>query len=217
MREAIGALMARSKREIPHYYLTHEIDMTNGLAWMRERNAGRLLSERLVPGALLMRAAALAAREVPELNGFWEAGGFQAADHVHLGVAVSLRGGGLVAPAIHDADTKDIDELMATLRDLVRRARGGRMRQSEMSDPTITVTSLGDQGVDSVTGVIYPPQGALVGFGRVTERPWARDGMVGSREAVTATLAADHRASDGHTGARFLRKVDALLQHPEEL
>jgi pyruvate dehydrogenase E2 component (dihydrolipoamide acetyltransferase) len=134
-----------------------------------------------------------------------------------VGVAISLRGGGLVAPAIHDADHCTLDELMAALRDLVQRARTGGLRGSEMSDPTITVTNLGDQGVDQVFGVIYPPQVALVGFGRVAPRPWAVDGLLGVRPVVRATLAADHRASDGHDGARFLAAIDALLQHPEAL
>jgi pyruvate dehydrogenase E2 component (dihydrolipoamide acetyltransferase) len=217
MRAAIGALMARSKREIPHYYLEHDVDMSTAMAWLRDRNSGRPVAERLIAGVLLLKAAALAAREVPELNGFWVDDGFRPAGAVHLGVAVSLRSGGLVAPAIHDADAKPLDALMADLRDLVRRARAGRLRQTEMADPTLTVTSLGDQGVDAVHGVIYPPQVALAGFGRVAERPWAHDGMVGARDVVRATLAGDHRASDGYSGARFLRAVDRVLQTPEEL
>jgi pyruvate dehydrogenase E2 component (dihydrolipoamide acetyltransferase) len=136
---------------------------------------------------------------------------------VHLGVAVSLRGGGLVAPAIHDADRLSLDELMVSLRDLVERARAGRLRSSEMADPTITVTSLGDQGAEEVFGVIYPPQVAMVGFGRIVERPWARDGLLGVHPTVRATLAADHRASEGHEGSRFLATLDRLLQAPEAL
>jgi pyruvate dehydrogenase E2 component (dihydrolipoamide acetyltransferase) len=136
---------------------------------------------------------------------------------VHLGVAVSLRGSGLIAPAIHDADRLTLQELMDSLRDLVGRVRSGRLRSSEMADSTVTVTNLGDQGVDDVHGVIYPPQVALVGFGRIAERPWASDGMLGVRPTVRATLAADHRASDGLVGARFLTTLDRLLQNPEEL
>ena len=136
---------------------------------------------------------------------------------MHLGVAVALRGGGLVAPAIHDADRLSPDELMAALRDLVARARAGRLQRAEMSDPTITVTNLGDLGVESVFGVIYAPQVALVGFGRVVEQPWATDGLLGVRPVVTATLSADHRVSDGLRGGRFLARVDELLQEPEEL
>jgi pyruvate dehydrogenase E2 component (dihydrolipoamide acetyltransferase) len=170
----------------------------------------------VLPAALLLKATALAAREVPALNGFWH-DGFEPAPAVHLGVAVSLRGGGLLAPAIHDADQLSLDDMMRALRDLVERARAGRLRSSEMSDPTLTVTNLGDQGADEVHGVIYAPQVALVGFGRILERPWASGGMLGVRPTVRATLAADHRASDGHEGSRLLAAIDRLLQAPEAL
>ncbi|KIQ66159.1 dehydrogenase [Kitasatospora griseola] len=217
MRRAVGNLMARSKREIPHYYLSTTIDLSAALAWLHDRNRGTAVAERLVPAALLFKAAALAAREVPELNGFWTADGFVPAPAVHLGVAVSLRGGGLVAPAVHDAADLPLADLMAHLRDLVARARAGRLRAAETTDPTITVTSLGEQGVEAVFGVVYPPQVALLGLGKVVERPWAADGMLGVRPLVTATLSADHRASDGAIGSRYLSALDRLLQSPEEL
>jgi pyruvate dehydrogenase E2 component (dihydrolipoamide acetyltransferase) len=217
MRRAIGDLMARSKRDIPHYYLSTTVDLGVAVGWLRDRNRELPVVERLVPAALLLKAAACAAREVPQLNGFWTDGQFVPAPEVHLGVAVSLRGGGLVAPAIHDAADLPLHELMARLRDLVARARAGRLRSSETTDPTITVTSLGDQGVEAVFGVIYPPQVALVGLGKVVERPWAVGGLLGVRPVVTATLSADHRASDGATGARYLAAFDRLLQKPEEL
>lgn len=217
MRHAIGELMARSKREIPHYYLATTVDLSAALTWLRAENEQRSVTGRILPAALLLKATALALREVPALNGFWVDDGFQAADGVHLGVAVSLRGGGLVAPALHDADQLSLDEVMAGLKDLVERARAGRLRASEMSDPTLTVTNLGDQGADEVLGVIYPPQVALVGFGRIAERPWAVDGMLGVRPTVRATLSADHRASDGATGSKLLAAIERLLQRPEDL
>ncbi|WP_327381650.1 MULTISPECIES: 2-oxo acid dehydrogenase subunit E2 [unclassified Streptomyces] len=216
-RAAIAALMSRANREIPHYYLSTTIDLAVAMAWMRDRNASRPVAERLVPAALLLKSVALAARQVPELNGYWKEEAFVPSPSVRLGVAVSLRGGGLVAPALADADTMPLPELMATLKGLVSRARSGRLRASETADPTLTVTNLGDQGVEAVFGVIYPPQVALVGLGRVTERPVAVDGMLTVHPAVTATLAADHRASDGATGARLLTAIDRLLQRPEEL
>ena len=216
MRHAIATLMARSKREIPHYYLATTIDLSSALNWLADANAVRPVTERLLPAALLLKATSLAVADVPTMNGFWD-DGFRPSAAVHLGVAVSLRSGGLVAPAIHDADRLHLDLLMAALRDLVRRARAGTLRGSEMSDPTITVTNLGDQGVEEVFGVIYPPQVALVGFGNITERPWAAGGMLGVRPVVRATLAADHRVSDGHEGARFLGAIDRLLQAPEAL
>jgi pyruvate dehydrogenase E2 component (dihydrolipoamide acetyltransferase) len=217
MRAAIARLMARSKREIPHYYLSTTVDLGTALDWLRDHNRGVSVTDRVVPSALLLRATALAAVRHPELNGYWLDDRFQPADAVNLGVAVSLRRGGMVAPAILGADQLGVAELMARLRDLVTRARSGRLRGSEMEDPTITVTNLGDQGVESVQGVIYPPQVALVGFGKVVDRPWARDGMLGVRPCVTVTLAADHRATDGFTGSRFLDTIDHLLQTPEEL
>ncbi|HSK80252.1 MAG TPA: dihydrolipoamide acetyltransferase family protein, partial [Thermoanaerobaculia bacterium] len=217
MRRAIGAAKARSKREIPHYYLSATIDMRRALAWLTEENRRRSVEERLLPAAILLKAVALALRKVPELNGFYVDDAFRPSEAVHLGVAVALRGGGLIAPAIHDVDKKSLGELMAALRDLVARARAGTLRSSEMSDPTVTVTNLGDQGVETVFGVIYPPQVALVGLGRIVERPWAENGLLGVRPVVTATLSADHRATDGHRGALFLTALDQFLQEPEKL
>ena len=151
------------------------------------------------------------------MNGFWIDGAFKPGDGVHVGVAISLRQGGLINPAIHDVDKKTLDELMENMLDLVNRARAGHLRSSELSDGTITVTNLGEQGVESVFGVIYPPQVALVGFGKIVERPFAVDGLVGARPMIDATLSGDHRVSDGHRGGRFLLAVDRLLQEPEKL
>jgi pyruvate dehydrogenase E2 component (dihydrolipoamide acetyltransferase) len=217
MRSTIANLMARSKKEIPHYYLRTTVDFGACDAFVRQYNTDRPVSERLLPAVLLLKASALAVRKVPEVNGFFVDGEFARSESVHLGVAVSLRGGGLVAPAIHDADTLPLPDLMAALKDLVARTRAGRLRGSEMSDPTITVTNLGEQGVEVVHGVIYPPQVALVGFGTIVQRPWAVDGMLTVRPVLTATLAADHRVSDGHRGGLYLAAVANLLQRPEEL
>lgn len=217
MQQATAALMARSKREIPHFYLNVDIDLHTAMTWLERVNAGRPVEQRLVAAALLLKAAALAAKQVPDVNGFWLDDQFAPAEHVHLGVAVSMRQGGLIAPAIHDADTLAIDELMSKLRDVVARARAGRLRRSEMADPTITVTNLGELGVTSVFGVIYPPQVAVVGFGRVTQRPWAAGDAVAARPVVTATMSADHRALDGHRAGRYLTRLAELLEKPAEL
>lgn len=217
LRRAVGALMSRSKKTIPHYYLSTTLDLRAAVEWMQSVNAQRPVASRLVPSALLLKAAALAAKDVPEVNGFYDDGGFRPSASVHLGVAVALRQGGIVAPAIHDADTLAVDVLMEHLRDLVSRARAGRLQRVEMADPTLTVTNLGDLGVESVFGVIYPPQVAMLGFGRVMEQPWAQNGLLGVRPAVTATLSADHRVSDGLRGGRYLTRIDELLQKPEEL
>jgi pyruvate dehydrogenase E2 component (dihydrolipoamide acetyltransferase) len=217
IRLAIAAAMARSNREIPHYYLETRIDMTRALAHLAEKNAALPLEERLLPVVLLLKAVALGLRDVPELNGYWVDDALQKKEEIHIGFAISLRKGGLVTPALHNVDRKSLPEIMASLRDLVPRARARRLRSSELSDATVTVTNLGDLGVETVYGVIYPPQVALVGFGKILERPWAENGMLGIRPVVSATLAGDHRATDGARGAAFLDALARRLQEPTEL
>jgi pyruvate dehydrogenase E2 component (dihydrolipoamide acetyltransferase) len=217
MRTAIAAAMARSKREIPHYYLEHQVDVTACEQWLMQKNAARPPDNRLLIGALAVKAAALAARRFPAFNGFYRDGKFEPASAVHAGVAIAIRGGGLAAPALHEADRISVDELMAAMRDLVQRTRAGRIRSSEISDPTITVTSLGERGVETLYGIIYPPQVAIVGFGKIVTRPWVIDGAIKPRSVVTITLSADHRVSDGHAGALFLAEIGRLLQEPDKL
>jgi pyruvate dehydrogenase E2 component (dihydrolipoamide acetyltransferase) len=217
MRRTIAAAMSRSKREIPHYYLSETIPMANALGWLALHNHALPITERVLSAVLLLKAVAIALKKTPELNGFYRDDQFQPAVAVHTGVAISLRNGGLVAPALHDVADKPLGQLMLELSDLVKRARSGTLRSSELSDPTITVTNLGEQSVTSVLGVIYPPQVALVGFGSITEQPCAVNGQVRVQSVVCATLAADHRVSDGHRGAMFLAELHQLLQDPQAL
>lgn len=217
VRDAIAAAMSRSKREIPHYYLAQTISLKRALAWLAEANATRPIQDRLLAGAVLLRAVALALWEVPELSGFWIDGAYRPSEQLHLGTAIALRTGGLIAPALLDADDKPIDQLMKELHDLVSRARAGRLRSSEMTSATITVTSLGDRGCEAVWPVINPPQVAIVGFGAILDRPWVEAGAVAVHPTVVATLAADHRVSDGHRGGLFLTALDRLLQEPAKL
>ncbi len=217
MRQAIAAAMSRSNREIPHYYLEMEIDMSRPLHWLEAENLKRPIRERILPAVLLLKAVAKALRDVPELNGFWLDDQLQVKPDIHIGFAVALRRGGLLTPAIHHVDKLEVHELMQALGDLIERTSTGHLRSSEMTDATISVTNLGDRGTRAVFGVIYPPQVALVAFGRIMERPWAEGGMLGVRRCVTVTLAADHRATDGHRGSQFLEALNRHLQQPEAL
>lgn len=217
MRVAIAAAMARSKREIPHYYLAHHVDVAACERWLAARNATLPPDSRLLIGALAIKAVALALRSFPALNGFFRDGRFEPSQAIHVGVAVTIRGAGLASPALHDADQLPLDELMSRMRDLIQRTRAGRVRSSEMSDATITVSSLGERGVEELYGIIYPPQVAIVGFGKVVSRPWVIDGAIGPRPVVTITLSGDHRVSDGHAGALFLAQIGKLLQEPDKL
>jgi len=205
MRKAIAAAMSRSKREIPHYYLSETVPLERAAAWLARENEKLPITGRLLMAALFLKATALACKSHPDLNGHYRDGAFAPAAAVHVGVAISLRQGGLVAPAIHNVETLNLADVMKKLTDLVKRARAGSLRSSEMSDPTITVTSLGEGGVETVFGVIYPPQVALVGFGAVRQN------------RVVASLSADHRVSDGHRGAAFLAEIAKRLQEPETL
>lgn len=217
MRTAIANAMARSKREIPHYYLTQTIDLQAASDWLAATNAARPPDARLLMGALFVKAVSVAAAQVPQMNGHYDADGFHPAKAVHAGVVVALRQGGLVAPALHNAETLPLDDLMTRMRNLVARVRSGRLRSSEMTDGTITISALGDTGADAMAAVIYPPQVAIVGFGAPVARPWIVGDAIVPRMTVTVTLSADHRVSDGRRGAKFLAAINMALQTPETL
>jgi pyruvate dehydrogenase E2 component (dihydrolipoamide acetyltransferase) len=216
MRQAIAAAMVRSVREIPHFHLMRDIDMSAALAWLTATNENRSVATRLIYAVLLIKAVALALRELPDLNGDWDGRVVRKPD-INVGMAISLRGGGLVAPALLNADQRSLNDLMASFRDLVQRARAGKLRGSELTEATVTITNLGELGADAVYGVIYPNQAALIGFGRIVERATIVDGAVAGRPVITATLSADHRVVDGHLGSAFLAALDGLLQAPEKL
>lgn len=217
MRAAIAAAMSRSKREIPHYYLTTTVDVSPAVDWLAAHNAAVPVTERLLLAALLLKAVALACRDHAGFSGFHRNGRYEESPVVHVGVAVALRGGGLVAPALMDTATKPLAALMDEFRDVVARARAGRLRASELAAPTIILTSLGDALVETVLPIIQPPQVAIVGAGTVAERPWIVDGKVVPRHVLTLSLAADHRVTDGRLGAQLLARIAALLADPAKL
>lgn len=216
-RRATAILMERSWREIPHYHLATRLDVSTMVRWLADTNETRPIGERILAAAVLLRATALAAARHPRLNGWWIDGAFRPANQVDLGTVVARRGGGLLAPTITDAASRDLGEVMHTLHDLVQRVRRGRLRGGDLTPASITVTNLGELGVDEVHGVIHPPQVALVGFGAVHEEAWADGGMVAARPVLHVSLAGDHRVSDGLAGAAFLTDLAELLEHPEQL
>ena len=217
MRKAIAAAMTRSKQTIPHFYLSETIDVQPAMDFLSRRNSDHPPAERVLLGALFVRATARAAAKVKVMNGHYTDEGFNPATVVNPGIAVALRGGGLVAPALMDAMSMDLDQTMAGMRDLVTRARAGRLRASEMTEGTITISSLGDTGAEAMTGVIFPPQVALVGIGAPHLRPWVVESVVVPRYVVTLTISADHRVSDGRQVARFIAEFETLMQEPERI
>ena len=230
MRSRIADRMSQSNRDIPHYFLERQVDLSPLTERLRAINSDVEMADRVVPAAAFVRAAALAAARHRELNGHWVDGVFVAGAAVNIAVAISLRGGGLVTPQIQRADTVGLAATMKRLKAMTLEARSGVLRSTLMGAgspgdgdgaraqmSTMTVTNLGERGADLVYGVISPPEVCLVGFGRVVQRPWVVDGEVRPREVVTVTLAADHRATDGATGSRFLATLAHLLENPEEL
>lgn len=187
LRAAIASAMSRSNSEIPHFYLETRIDMSKALDWLKETNKQRELKDRLLPVVLFIKATAKAVNEVPEVNAYWE-NGLQLKDTINIGFAVSLRQGGVVIPAIPEADQKSPTELMALLKDLIPRARALKLRSSELSESTITITSIGEGNADKVFGVIYPPQVAVIGFGSIVEESWAENDAISARPVVHVTL-----------------------------
>jgi len=216
IRTAVAAAMAKSNREIPPYYLETKIDMRSTLEWVAEANKKRSVKERLLPASLYLKALAKALTDVPTLNAYWE-DGLQLKEQVNIGFVVSLRTGGILIPTIHDADKKTVDEIMQWMNEAIPRARALNLRSSDFTDTTITVTCLSEGSAELVYGVIYPPQVALIGLGSIIEQPWTENGMLDVRPVLTATLTADHRASDGQTGSRLLMAFKKYLQQPETL
>lgn len=217
MRQAISAAVSRSKQEIPHYYLSLDIDIAAVQHWLMKQNQKREPEDRLLLAAVLLTAIARTLSHFSDLNGFYRQGRYFTANAVHLGNTISLRSGGVMNPAILNAEQQNVDGMMQKLRDLTERSRRGRLRSSEIEQATVTVTNVGDRGTDSITGVIYPPQVAIIGLGRPRKTPVVINNSIEISEQLTVTLAADHRVSDGLTGARFLQTLSEQLQHPEAL
>lgn len=216
MRRTIGRVMKRAWQEIPHYQVASRIDLHQCLDFLTALNAQRSAASRILPAAVLARAAARAAAAVPGVNGHWVNDSFVPGDGVHLAVVVALRTGGLLAPVIRDAGSKSVDTMMAEMRDLVTRARTGHLRASEVTGATFTITELGEGGVDTVVPIIHPPQVAILGLGAIHDEAWAENGMLAVRPIVHATLAGDHRAIDGRLGSLYLTAFAHCLQEPIE-
>lgn len=217
MRQAIAANVSRSKREIPHYYLQLDVLLDKSLECLSEHNADLPPSQRILVNAMVYCAIARALDDFPTFNGFYIDDHYQSSETVHLGHAISLRTGGIIIAVIRDAQKLGAIELMNKLRDQVTRAREGGLRMSEVTDASVTISSIGDRGADSMQSIIFPPQVAIFGLGRPRKSPWVVDEAIVAATIVSISLAADHRVSDGHSGARLLNKINKLLQTPEKL
>lgn len=217
MRKAIAAVVSKSKREIPHYYLSLDVDLTETENWLVQINETVPVEQRVMINAPLMCAVARALQKHPEFNGFYKADHFEPANDVHLGVAIRLRNQGLVTPAIHQADRLSVFDMMTALKSIVERSKTGGLKQSELQDATVTLSNIGDRGSDQIFGVIFPPQVTIVGVGKINRKAMVINDEIVPRTMVNVSLAADHRVTDGQMGARFLNEIQKLLNKPEKL
>jgi pyruvate dehydrogenase E2 component (dihydrolipoamide acetyltransferase) len=215
MRAAIARRMQASNQEVPHFYVSTEIRMDAALAAIESLN-GMRDTARVSLSAVLVRACALALREHPSFNAVWTSDGLALAEQVNVSVAVALEGG-LVAPAVLDADRLHIPETAEALSDLVSRARHGKLRGAEITEGTFTVSNLGMFDVSSFAAIVTPPQVAVLATGKIEKRPFWEGEVFVPASIMNATLSSDHRAVDGADAARFLATLHELLLDPARL
>lgn len=213
MRAAIARRMVQSKQQAPHFYVSTEIEMDALIGAAERHNADLDASARVTLTAYLIRAVALSLLEHPALNAVWAGDTLERWDAVNVGVAIAVDDG-LIAPALLDCGSRDVDDIATGLADLTGRTRAGRLKAAEMTDATFTLSNLGMFEVSGFTAIVTPPQVAILATGRSYERPVVRGGEVVIRRIMQATLSADHRAVDGAGAARFLGTLKGLLEAP---
>lgn len=211
MRQAIARRMVQSKQSAPHFYVSRDLEMDAAMEALAAANEGRPREERATVTALLLKAVASTLTAYPAFNAVWNGETLERVDAVNLGVAIDLGDAGLIAPAVLDCATKSVDQLGAELRDLVARAKTGKLRAPEIAEGTFTLSNLGGLGVTSFTAIITPPQVAILATGATEARAVVRDGEVVVRRMMSATLSSDHRAVDGAGAARLLNDLQERL------
>jgi pyruvate dehydrogenase E2 component (dihydrolipoamide acetyltransferase) len=221
MRSAISAAMTKSKQQIPHFYLSLDVSINKAQQWLQQANHEKTPQEHILLIALLLKAVALTLKKYPSLNGFYLNNHFEQASEINIANVISLRKGGVVVPALRNVEQLSVSEIMVALRDMTRRSRaierGERLRSSELMNATITITNMGERGADQVFGIIYPPQVAIVGFGKVKKAPQVCGDNIAIGEQLSVCLSADHRVVDGMLAAKFLNSLAKKLQKPEQL
>jgi pyruvate dehydrogenase E2 component (dihydrolipoamide acetyltransferase) len=217
IREAVAKAMSRSKKEIPHYYLKIRVGVDPLINFLDEMNKSRSSEDRVLMPALLVAAVAEALKVFPLMNGFYVDGKFSSSSDINIGMAIALKSGGVIAPALIKVQTKNIFDINSDLKGLIERAREAKLKLSEISEGTVTITNIGDLGSHEVMGVIFPPQVALIGFGQIHKEPVVDGSTVRPGFIVDVTLSADHRVSDGLSGSKFLQKLADILSDPKVL
>jgi len=215
MRRTIAQRLSQAKREMPHFYLSVDCDM-EALVAARQRLNAQSAELRISLNDFVIRAAALALREVPEANASWGEDAILRHASVDISVAVATEGG-LVTPVVRDADRKGLAEIAAEMRDLAARARAGRLQPREYQGGSFSVSNLGMYGIGSVYPIVNPPQSCILGVGAARSEPVVRNGDLAVGTRMTCSLSADHRVVDGAVGARLLAAIRRRLEDPIEM
>jgi len=221
MRKIIALTMSESKKEIPHFYLSLNIPINKAQKWLQQTNQDKAPQEHILLIALLLKAVANTLEKYPRLNGFYRNDHFELAKNINIANVISLRSGGVLVPSISKVDQLSVRDIMQVLRGMTFRSRSidrrERLRSSALSDASITIANMGERGVDRVFGIIYPPQVAIIGFGRINRVPQVCGEQINIGEQLNVCLSADHRVVDGMLGAKFLNSLAKKLQNPEQL
>ncbi|WP_322795924.1 dihydrolipoamide acetyltransferase family protein [Tepidiforma sp.] len=216
IRKAIAHRMTLSKQTQPHYYLTLDVDMTAAMAFRAQLNAALPEGQRVTVNDLIVKACALALARHPKFNAEFSEEGLRLHERINICIGIALDEG-LIAPALLDCQEKSLGRIALESKDLIERARAGRLTAAEYGEGTFTITNLGAYGVETLIGIINPGQAAILGVGSVMPKPVIVNGEIAVREVMKIALSADHRVTDGAEGARFIKEIQAILEQPASL
>jgi pyruvate dehydrogenase E2 component (dihydrolipoamide acetyltransferase) len=217
MRQAIARRMVESKTTAPHFYVTSEVDMAAAMALRSQLNALVPEEQKISVNDLIVKACAMALRSFPNINAAFAGNEIRLYDQVNIGIAVA-RENGLVTAVLRDCDKKSLAQIAVDSRELIARARDGRMKPEDMIGGTFTISNLGMFDVDSFIAIVSPTQAAILAIGSVQQVPVVnREGQLAVGTRLKITISADHRVTDGAEAARFLQAVTAALEQPLRL
>ena len=213
LRQAIGRRMTESKTTVPHFYVTSEVDMAPALALRKDINAALPDDGRVTVNDMIVKAAALALRDFPNLNASYAGAELVRHKHINVGTAVAVEGG-LLTIVQKDTDKSTLSSIAADNKEMIGRARAGRVKPEDVGGSTFTVSNLGAFDVDNFIAIINPPDAAILAVGSAKQVPVIVDGELGIGTRMKMTISADHRVTDGAEAAQFLQAVKGLLENP---
>jgi len=213
LRQAIARRMTVSKQTVPHFYVTVEVDMDEAMAWRARINEALGERGRVSVNDMVVKAAALALREFPALRSSYQEGGIVRHEAIHIGIAVALEEG-LITVVLRDADKKPLAQIARESKELVERARSGKVRPEDIEGSVFTVSNLGMYEVEHFIAIINPPEAAIMAVGSVREVPVVKNGQLAVGRRMKVTVSADHRVTDGAEVARFLQAFRRYLENP---